>query len=114
MHACLNTVLWGFTNRNTSMKCFQFEALCENPLDAFRGVFSEASLPYGETTRIAHARLCFTDQRGVNRPHAVNRMSEKMAYGWRDRLSVDDLSSIRSIWEQFDIPLYKDRSDWQV
>ena len=113
MHGCLNAVLWGYTQRHPKMRAVSFEMLCMDPIEQFRALYDDVGLPHDENVRSAHAELCFAGQPGSSyRTHEVRRNSRDMASRWRSKLDHAEQLEIRRIWEQFDVPLYREPSDW--
>ena len=114
LHGCLNSVLWGFTNRNRSMKTLIFEKLCINPIENFKELYTVLMLPYNKEIQKNHIQLCFAKKKNESgyRPHEVRRNTKEMAERWRNSLSQKELTEIRSVWEKFDIPLYRKNKCW--
>lgn len=111
---CLNRVLWGYVNNYQEMKPLYFEELCADPLSWFKQLFAELGLPYDQRTRSLHDRLCLAESAGRldYRTHEVKRNSAAMAEKWRRELDTAELGMLRSVWEQFEIPLYAEPSSW--
>ncbi|PIW45394.1 MAG: hypothetical protein COW18_11690 [Zetaproteobacteria bacterium CG12_big_fil_rev_8_21_14_0_65_54_13] len=114
MHGCLNRVLWDFVQRNDAMHSYLFEDLCELPMETFQQIFGVAGLSYGERIREKHLSMCFADTDSAYRTHEVRRSSNRQAHGWREHMSGEDMAIIREVWEAFDIPLYRNASDWSL
>jgi len=112
MHGCLNTVLWAYVKRNSSMKSLCFEDLCMDPLHSFVGIFSELGLTYNDKVKQRHESMCHSDKYDGRKAHAIHRQSNAMAYGWKQRMDQHDIDRVRTVWEHFDIPLYKNDSEW--
>lgn len=114
LHGCLNTVLWGFCQRNKNMSSFIYEELCNSPIETFRQLFNELNLPYNEVVMQIHLDHCFNEEGRENdyHTHEVKRKSRDMAYAWRYNLSIEQINRIKSIWEQFEVPLYRSEDDW--
>jgi hypothetical protein len=114
LHGALNKVLWNQIVQNPSIKHFQFEELCLDPIDKFKGIFEELDLPYTDSTLERHRKLCFMDERPVEsyHPHAIARNSRAMACSWKEQLDSGVVSNIRKIWLEFEIPLYADDISW--
>jgi hypothetical protein len=115
LYACVARVLLGFSRRNPeSMVPVSFEDLCEDPIARFRTLFEELDLPYTERARAVHARLSAGGTDGsVERPHGVVRPTASMARRWKSEVAESDLTIVRDVWEQFDLPLYRTPADWQ-
>jgi hypothetical protein len=113
LHAALNRVLWSACEEGLAQPIL-FEELCADPINRGKALFAELGLPYNERVRIEHERLCLGDQREVEdyRTHSVERNSIAMGNSWKNRLSQAQLDTIRSIWDAFQIPLYRADSDW--
>lgn len=114
LHACLNTVLWGYTTRNSNMRAVSFEGLCLDPIDKFEQLYHDLALPYDDEVKKTHFGMCFTGKSdGADyRTHEVHRNSKEMAERWRSHLSETEIKDVRSVWEQFDLPLYRDQGYW--
>ena len=113
LHGALSVVLWNWT-QNGYGKLLQFEQLCANPVVECERLFRELGLPYDEGVRAEHFRLCFSDTKPVAgyNPHAVERNSSSMATAWKEQLSVEQAREVRSIWDRFDLPLYREDGEW--
>ena len=113
LHGVLNFVLWR-TAEEMGLRWCLFESLCESPVEEFENLFRYFDLPYTEATLERHQQLCFAQSRPVHsyQPHAVQRNSHAMAWSWQWSLSQDDVSRIRAIWRDFNIPLYTRDSEW--
>jgi hypothetical protein len=113
LHGALNLVLWNTVSR-LSLTSVRFEDLCREPLEAFEALFAQLRLPYSAEVRHAHEKLCFSTSRpaGGHRAHDVERRSSEMADAWKRQLSSAEVKRIRSIWEQFRIPLYVSEAEW--
>ena len=113
LHGVLNLVLWKTTNR-LKLRWRLFESLCESPVEEFERLFRYFELPHTEATQEKHRQLCFVPSRPVDlyHPHAVERNSHAMAWSWRESLHQDDVTRIRAIWREFNVPLYTEDSEW--
>lgn len=114
LHGVLNTVLWRQAQENPDILQYQFESLCERPLEAFQEIFKALDLPYTEATRKRHTDLCFGGSIDPSdySTHAVSRNSAAMAWSWREKISPESTAAIRAVWENFDLPLYRDDQEW--
>jgi hypothetical protein len=114
LYSVLNKVLWNQIQANPGMRYRRFEDLCRDPLAEFRTIYGEFNLPYTSQVAETHSRLCFN---GPSNPeayhiHAVDRNSAAMADSWKTQLSKADVNVVRSIWTQFDVPLFTEPEDW--
>lgn len=113
LHGALSTVLWRFVSDGVGTPLI-FEQLCADPLDRLRDVFAQVQLPYDDTVRDAHRHACLGKVRPVDdyHPHAVARNSMAMADSWRKQLSDTEQEQVRSVWSEFNVPLYQEDRDW--
>lgn len=113
-YGCINVVLWGFAERNREMTVRQYEDLCANPVEKFKDLFQVLHLPYDETIKQKHIKLCYSPKEGKRDygPHEVKRNTEDMVTRWRRHLSPQQLTQIRRIWDRFSVPLYKSEKEW--
>jgi len=113
LHGVLNKVLWS-TVANGMAQALVFEELCADPIERCRSLFDGLGLPYDDQVRAQHVALCLGRAREVGeyRPHAVARNSLAMAATWRDQLDQAEVRQVRQIWDEFEIPLYRQASDW--
>ena len=115
LHGALYRVLWRGTQQGVG-RALSFESLCMDPIGGAERLFGELGLPYDERVREEHVRLCLGEaQPSANyRAHAVERNSRAMADGWRKTLDSHQLSLLREIWEQFEVPLYDNAAEWEL
>jgi LPS sulfotransferase NodH len=115
LHAALNTVLWDFAQAGVGT-ALSFEALCADPINQLEHLFGTLGLPYNDGVRAAHSTACLGKEQaiGAYHPHAINRNSIAMASAWKVQLSKDEVAEVRGLWEQFDVPLYRDVADWTL
>lgn len=115
LHGALNQVLWDGC-KGGSGRPLVFEEICADPINQAERLFAEIGLPYDERVRRDHERLCLGARRELDdyRTHAVERNSMAMAESWKSRLKVGQVDCIRSIWNEFDVPLYREDSDWAL
>ena len=70
-------------------------------------------LLYDADVRAAHAGLTAGGSAiEESRPHGVVRRTRGLAERWRGETTAPDLATIRAVWEEFDLPLYREPSDW--
>ena len=111
--ACVATVLWDFSERDPeSMLRVSFEELCRDPIGGFRALLERLDLAYDERVRREHVRLTAGEGNGAEGEHGVVRATAELADRWRTHVSAADLAVIRSTWERFGPPLYRDAIDW--
>lgn len=115
LYACVARVLLGFVGRNReSMFQLTFEDLCADPVTRFRELHRRLELTYDDRIREVHASLSAGGMSPEDdRPHAVVRSSAKVARQWRADVSEVDLTTVREVWERFDLPLYREPGEWQ-
>jgi len=113
LHGALSSVLWRFVQDGIGT-AVQFEVLCSDPLEQLKHLFWQLGLPYSDEVRESHRHSCFGTPQSIDsyHPHAVNRNSMAMASAWKTQIRSTELQQIRGIWEQFDVPLYRERIDW--
>jgi hypothetical protein len=116
LYGCINTVLWSFITRNIDMKALIFEEYCSSPLEKFQLLFQSLQLPYNDIIREMHIQLCLKQKSGRDnyRPHDINRNSYDMAFRWKRLLTADEVNKVRSVWEQFELPLYRSAEEWEI
>jgi len=116
LHGVLNVVQWNQIQQNSEIRWHRFEDLCEDPINQFRMIFQELSLPYTPETEQRHRALCHGDAQNPTdyRTHSVARNSQAMAESWKRQLNADQTAQIRSFWEQFDVDLYRSESEWSL
>lgn len=114
LHGVLNQVQWNQIQAANTIAWYQFEELCQDPVDMFQSIFERFSLPYNEATRRRHIVHCLGGSVDVNdyKTHDVKRNSAAMADSWKNQLDPDDVAQIRKIWDSFDIPLYRSNDQW--
>lgn len=112
LHACLCRVLWGYVGRNDRMEAVEYERLCQNPVEEFARIFSRLALPYDKNTESVHHAMCYSDRPEVGSPHEVRRNSIAMVTKWKLNLAREEISSVRRIWERFEVPLYLAEEAW--
>jgi hypothetical protein len=115
LHGALNTVLWHFAQAGVG-EWFRFEDVCLDPISHFESQYQRLGLPYNQDVARTLEVNCFDRARSVEtyHPHAVRRNSRAMADSWKQQLSADEVARIRDIWEQFEIPLYRDDQEWSL
>jgi hypothetical protein len=113
LHGVLNLVLWRQTQQ-LKLRWIRFEDLCASPLERFAEMFEWLQLPYSDSVRQEHVRLCLSGSEAPQdyHTHAVARQSQAMAASWRRDLKPDVVQRVRDIWRQFEIPLYVDSDEW--
>ena len=77
-----------------------------------RGLRALALLRCTELTGIRRTMVSSGNTVGHQTPHGVRRNSQDMAIRWRSKLDRAKQLEIRRIWEPFDVPLYREPSDW--
>jgi hypothetical protein len=92
----------------------QFERLCSDPIGEVERLFGLLGLPYDQSVRAEHVRLCLRRplEGEAYRTHEVARNSRAMARSWEGKLDADELRLVRSLWERFDVPLYRQSDEW--
>lgn len=112
----LNAVLWNQVGLDANLRWHRFEDLCADPIGQFRTIFGELSLPYTEATEQRHLTLCFGPGKSPAdyHTHAVARNSRAMAESWKKQLTLQQVTEIRSLWDVFDIDLYRSDADWAL
>lgn len=115
LHGALNTVLWHFAQAGIG-QWFRFEDVCQDPIAHFESQYRKLGLPFNDDVARTLEVNCFDRPRSIEtyHPHAVRRNSQAMAESWKQQLTVDNVSQIREIWEQFEIPLYRDSNEWTL
>jgi hypothetical protein len=115
LHGVLNRVLWNQV-QDQSLRYETFEGLCSDPIAKFQELFSWLELPYEGDVSKRHTRLCLSGSKSPDdyHPHAVARNSRAMAESWKSELVGTDRDDVRSVWEQFAIPLYRMDDDWDT
>jgi hypothetical protein len=114
LYASLATALVGLEGRNPgAMTRLSFEALCRDPVREFRALHRSLELPWDEGIARSQATLTEGGESRVERPHGVRRRSAELADGWRGEVDAEDVASVRAVWEEFDLPLYREPGDWQ-
>lgn len=115
LHGALYRVLWRWTQQGIG-RALSFETLCADPIGEVERLFGELGLPYDERVREQHVRLCLgrVQPAASYRAHAVERNSRAMADGWRETLDSGQLSLLRGVWEQFEVPLYDSSREWEL
>lgn len=109
--ASVASVLWQFSERNPGVMIrLSFEELCRDPIGGFRVLFERLDLAYDEGVRKVHGQL--TAGNGPAGDYGVVRKSVEVARRWRTRVPAPDLAVIRSTWERFGPPLYRESIDW--
>ena len=108
LHVALSKVLWRNVEQGIGHPLI-FETLCQEPIDRFANLFAQLDLPYDDCVRRAHEALCFNPASPSSNvaPHAVHRNSFTEAHSWKRQLKANDVTTVRKIWDQFDIPLYQ-------
>lgn len=113
LHGALNYVLW-HSCAKTAIDAYLFEEMCVDPVNSFRRLFEAVNLEYDDQVARLHHRLCFRSERPVDEydPHEVSRNSIASAFSWIHALSRDEVTRIRDLWLEFEIPLYQPKDDW--
>jgi hypothetical protein len=114
LHGALNVVLWRFVSQGAG-QALLFEDFCLDPLTKMQELFRSLGIPYDSNTESQHRLI--TSGPSVHasefRAHEVVRDSRAMAYAWAGKLTGAETSLIRGIWEQFDLPLYRNPAEWE-
>lgn len=114
-YGSINRILWEFLEeRPESMRSVSFENLCGDPLERFRDLYDGLDLRYDDKVLELHRRLSLSnpEEAGEYPPHEVRRSSAAMAERWRSEMTSRELVEIRSIWERFEVPLYRSTTEW--
>jgi hypothetical protein len=113
LHGALTRVLWSCAERRIGTAVL-FEEVCTDPLPRLQALFELLGLPYDDRVREAHRKACLGKVLPVGdyHPHAVSRNSRAMARSWTTELDEQGARMVRDIWDQFEVPLYQEQSDW--
>lgn len=115
LYGALWTVLWGYAQRNDNFQIADYERLCSAPEPEFKALHHALGLPYGDEDKARHARLTQGRRSAeLHSPFDVVRNTRSEAGSWRRRLQRQDLDAVRSVWETFDIPLFRADADWRA
>jgi hypothetical protein len=114
LHGCIYEVLWGFVKRCDGMRGLIFEDFCGAPIEKFEELFRVLGLPYDEEIRRQHASFCLDEETGRDDycAHEVKRNSLDMAWRWRRLLNRSEIDTVREVWREFQVPLYRTDQEW--
>ncbi|RJQ76332.1 MAG: hypothetical protein C4519_14780 [Desulfobacteraceae bacterium] len=108
-------VIWGviyyFLNKlinNEGYYYIKYEDICKNPYDKFKEIFDKFSLMWNE--RVEHEIKLSTESASTfsRNTFCVSRDTSKMDKIWMNRLTVNQIKTIKRITSEFDIPYYRD------
>lgn len=113
LFAALWIVLWGFAQRNNRFLIVNYEELCESPQREFEKLHTKLNLPLLQEDRKRHYKLTQSPTiKTPNSPFDVVRNTKAVRRSWSRTLRPDEIDTVRSVWETFELPFFQNDSDW--
>lgn len=109
----LYTLLFAFKEKYSAVRAYFYEDLAAEPVSAYRGVFQDLGLRYTDGVRKLHSALSRSGSNGEIDRHAVQRESAQYVGIWKNRLSEQEVTLIRKMWDRFDFGLYTSDNQWK-
>ncbi len=104
----LHYIMMDYSKRSRLAKVYFYEELAENPLNSFKKIFEELNMRYNKINSHNHASLSMnSNTKHFKNAHVVKRSSLEFKDVWTKRLTVDEIQRIMTIYNSFDLGIYK-------
>ena len=90
----------------------KYEELCASPVEMFKMVFNFLKLDWNNDVDKFLKNTMNPVESESN--HNIFRDTQKIVYAWKNRLSIQQLEQIKKVYFEYDLPWYRDESEWEI